>query len=358
MNRLMHNAIAAITVLSLCSCASPQVVQQRFFWPEPPDEPRVEWIGSYSNVADMKLNDGKSWLTAIVGEEPSVSLQRPMSVASDGKGKVYVSESEGSNVLVFDFKAKEINRFGGSDYSEAFEQVNGVYVDAAGNAYASDSRKRKILVVTPENKPLKIIDVSAHTELIGKFAIDNINKHLVLTDIKKHRIVITDMEGKLIKSFGSKGDADGLFNFPNAVAIDKDGSIIVCDSLNARIQRFTSKGEFVSKFGRRGDGPGDFSLIKGVAVDSEGHIYVTDGKDHRLSIFSPKGELLLIIGGQFAQTPGSRTALAGFLVPQGVFIDQNDRIYIVDQLNKRIQIFQYLNERYLSQFPVPVKEVK
>ena len=105
MNRLMHNVIAAITVLSLCSCATPQVVQQRFFWPEPPDEPRVEWIGSYSNVADMKVNEGKSWLSAIVGEEPSVSLQKPMSVASDGKGKVYVSESEGSHVLVFDFKS-------------------------------------------------------------------------------------------------------------------------------------------------------------------------------------------------------------------------------------------------------------
>lgn len=354
MNRLMRMLFLSFTTLLLCSCASSnQIAKPRMFWPSPPETPKFEWIGAYSSVADMRADSRKTIFDMIVGEDASLSVNRPMSVASDGAGKLYVTDVEGAHAYLFDFNAKKIVPFGGKAYETAFDQVNGVAVDAAGNAYVSDSKKRKIFVVNPLNEPFKIIDVSAHIEFIGKFAIDNINSRIVMTDLKKHQIVITDMAGKHIKSFGKRGDSDGDFNLPVAVAIEKDGGIVVADSLNARIQRFTSDGTFVNKMGRRGDGPGDLALIKGVAVDSEGHIYVTDGKDHRISVFSTKGELLMVLGGTFSQTIGTRLAAAGFLVPQGIFIDQNDRIYVADQLNQRIQIFQYLNEKYLASNPLP-----
>ena len=353
MFRLIRMVLLFAAVLLLCSCVSSQpIAKKRMFWPSPPEPPRYEWVGFYSNSADMHEGEVKSWYGSIVGEEVSHTLQRPMSVASDGRGNVYVTDSEGGNAYRFDFNNKRVDKFGGKAYGDSIGQVNGVAVDAAGNAYVSDSRKRKIFVVTPQNEPLKVIDVSASTEFIGKFAIDNTNGHIVLTDLKKHQIVITDMDGKQIRSFGKRGDGAGEFNLPVAVAIEKDGGIVVADSLNARIQRFTSKGDFVSKFGRRGDSPGDLSLIKGVAVDSEGHIYVTDGKDHRVTVFSTKGELLIVLGGIFAQTLGSRLAAGGFLVPQGIFIDQNDRVYVADQLNKRIQVFQYLSDGYLAKYPL------
>lgn len=353
MNRIMSFILLSITAMFLCSCvASQPIVKARMFWPTPPETPKFEWVGFYSNVADMKADDAKSLYDVMIGEDASETLKRPLSVVSDGKGNVYVSDSEGSTVYRFDFNKKAIAKFGGSTYNDSFQQVNGLAVDEAGNVYASDSKKCKIFVVNSKNEAIRVIDVSAHTQLIGKFAIDNVNKRIVITDLRKHQIVITDMDGKLIQSFGKRGDGDGDFNLPIAVAIEKDGGIVVADSLNSRIQRFTSKGVFVNKIGRRGDGPGDLALLKGVAVDSEGNIYVTDGKDHRITIFSPKGELLMVLGGSFAQTLGTRLAAAGFLVPQGIFIDQNDRVYVVDQLNKRIQIFQYLSEGYLARNPL------
>lgn len=353
MNRLLRMFLLSMAALLLCSCAaSSPVVKPRMFWPSPPSEPKFEWVGAYSSEAEMRADDAKSLFDLVIGEEASQALRRPMSVASDGKGKVYVTDAEATAAYVFDFNEKKIVNFGGKEYEKGLTQVNGVSIDAAGNVYVSDSKARKIFVTTPLNEPLKVIDVSAHINFIGRFAIDKINGRIVMPDVKKHQIVITDMNGKHIKSFGRRGDDDGNFNLPIAVAIEKDGGIVVADSLNARIQRFTSNGEFVNKMGRRGDGPGDLALIKGVAVDSGGNIYVTDGKDHRITIFSTKGELLMVLGGAFSQTPGTRLAVGGFLVPQGIFIDQNDRIYVVDQLNKRIQIFQYLNENYLAKYPL------
>lgn len=342
---------AAVT---LCSCASPQsVTRSRLFWPSYPDTPRIEWIGHYSSDKDLIGSTSQGLFGLITGEESDVLLQRPMSVASDGKGKVYVTDGDSLSVYVFDFISKKVSRFGGISYDSVFKHVNGVAVDDVGNAYASDSSQRKIFVVTPQNTPLKVIDVSAHAGGIGRLAIDKRNKHIVIPDVIKHQIVITDLDGNHIQTFGSKGEGDGEFNLPIAVAIEKEGTIVVADAYNARIQRFTSKGVFVGKFGKRGDSIGDFSVIKGVAVDSEDHIYVTDGREHRVTIFSNKGELLTTLGGKYAQREGARSVAGGFLLPQGIFVDQNDRIFIVDQLNRRFQVFQYLNARYLAEFPLP-----
>jgi hypothetical protein len=52
-------------------------------------------------------------------------------------------------------------------------------------------------------------------------------------------------------------------------------------------------------------------------------------------IFNPKDELLLFVGG-FGMEPGA------FRLPSGIFIDSKDRIYVSDQVNQRIQMFQFL----------------
>ena len=36
-----------------------------------------------------------------------------------------------------------------------------------------------------------------------------------------------------------------------------------------------------------------------------------------------------------------------FLFPLGIDIDSTDKIYVVDQMNTRVQVFQYFSEEYL-----------
>jgi hypothetical protein len=45
---------------------------------------------------------------------------------------------------------------------------------------------------------------------------------------------------------------------------------------NHRIQKFSSEGDFISSFGSEGEGDGQFIEPEGVDVDSEGNIYVVD----------------------------------------------------------------------------------
>ncbi|HEY3309658.1 MAG TPA: 6-bladed beta-propeller [Desulfuromonadaceae bacterium] len=343
--------LTIMMLIFICACSSPQVVRKRIFWPIPPNEPRIEWIGLYSTKADLQSGES-SLFNMVVGDDDNFSLNGPLSIASDGMGKVYVTDGETASAYSFDFNKKDVYTLGGNSWLGTIKHVTGVSVDSKGNAYVADSSYRKIYVADKDNNPLKVLDLSAHLKSIGMFAIDKRANRLIIPDLREHKIVVTDLEGKFLFSFGHKGDEKGEFNLPVSVAVEADGTIVVCDSFNARIQRFTPQGVFINLFGKRGDGAGEFAIIKGVAVDSEGHIYVTDGKENRVSVFSTTGENLLVFGGKYAQMSYEVVAAGGFFVPQGIYIDQNDRIYIVDQRNRRFQVFQYLNTDYLSKFPV------
>ena len=53
-----------------------------------------------------------------------------------------------------------------------------------------------------------------------------------------NRVSIFDQTGKYIKSFGKKGDKDGEFNEPYAIAVSDEGYVYVSDTDNNRIQVF------------------------------------------------------------------------------------------------------------------------
>jgi DNA-binding beta-propeller fold protein YncE len=72
-------------------------------------------------------------------------------------------------------------------------------------------------------------------------------------------------------------------------------------------------------------------------VDSEGHIYVSDAAFNNVQIFDQEGRLLLFFG-EFGYRRGQ------FWLPAGLSVDSKDRIYVADQYNKRINIYQYLPE--------------
>ena len=82
--------------------------------------------------------------------------------------------------------------------------------------------------------------------------------------------------GEFLFHFGSRGSGAGQFNGPTGVSVLRDGSIVVCDCLNNRVQLFTSDGIFLSAFGSEGRGEGEFWRPMGVAVDGENRIVVVD----------------------------------------------------------------------------------
>lgn len=112
-----------------------------------------------------------------------------------------------------------------------------------------------------------------------------------------------------------------------------DGSVLVTDSLNSRVQRYTDAGVSLAAWGEAGSGPGQFNMPWGVAVDGGGNVYVSDWRNDRVQKFDAAGV--------WKATFDGRDGGDGFSRPNGLAVDRDKRIYVCDWWNDRVQV---LNE--------------
>jgi hypothetical protein len=85
--------------------------------------------------------------------------------------------------------------------------------------------------------------------------------------------------------------AAGPFNHPTEMIAHPNGDLYVTDGYrNARVHRFTRDGRLVRSWGSPGKGPGEFHLPHSIAFDDEGTLLVADRSNKRIQIFTPDGE--------------------------------------------------------------------
>ena len=113
---------------------------------------------------------------------------------------------------------------------------------------------------------------------------------LLLTLGTSGRASDTGYDGKTVASIARGGPP---FNRPTNLAVAPNGELYVTDGYgNARVHRFSDKGELIGSWGEPGVGPGQFMLPHGIAVHDDGRVFVADRENDRIQIFSPDGEFL------------------------------------------------------------------
>lgn len=336
------------TFLSGCGGPDKQVKKQRYFWPPLPDQPRIEWINKYSSQHDLPKTGFQRFIEGIVGQDTATTLVKPWGVASDGEGLFYVADTQGSAVVVYDLNGKTVLQLGGDQYSGLFKRPIDVDLDNSGNIYVSDSDKKRVFVFTKAQNPLITIGDDEMFHWPAGIVIDRKLNRLYVVDTHLNNVSVFETgTGKHLFSFGKRGTGDGELNFPTDAAVDSKGNIYVTDTMNARVHVFDQEGKFIRKFGHRGDGPTDFKLIKGIAISRDDYVILSDPMGSRLQIFSTEGQSLLTLG---VRSGGG--VIGGFNIPQGLYVDKNDQLFLVDSLNSEVEVFQVINEEWLKKNPI------
>jgi DNA-binding beta-propeller fold protein YncE len=136
---------------------------------------------------------------------------------------------------------------------------------------------------------------------------------------------------------------------PYDTAFSKDGRIFVlnhCDSARKALIRVgicNLDEEYLGEFGKGyGTGDGQFASPVAMAFDSQERLYVTDELNHRITIFDSSGNFL----GKWGAFGVGDGELNG---PAGIAIDTDDYVYVVDQHNHRVQKFS-TDGTYLTQW--------
>jgi DNA-binding beta-propeller fold protein YncE len=302
-------------------------------WPKPPEKPRIKYIGAISTEAD--LNKEVSWTQGLgellFGKKKIGVLVAPYAVAIDQNNRLFVTDTAGAVVHLFDLNTRTYKQFTNlADQEKLLKPVSLTIVD--NWIYVVDSILRKVCVFDKKGEFLFSFGSERFTRPSG-IAYGKNNKTIYVTDTARHSIDAFTGNGMFIRQFGSRGLDPGMFNFPTHLWIDKSGKLYVSDTLNYRIQIFTSEGKFIKMFGQQGDRPGNFAHPCSIAVDGFGNIYVTDRQFENVQIFDPQGHILMAFGQEGTQA-------GQFWLPAGIFIDDHNRIYVADSFNKRIQIFR------------------
>jgi len=165
-----------------------------------------------------------------------------------------------------------------------------------------------------------------------------------------HPVIVFDRDGNFLTSWG-----EGLFQHAHGICISPDGSIYCTDDQLHVVYKFTPEGKLLMTLGNKGQ-PSDtgyvsecfdffwslttitrsgppFNCPTGVFVSSSSEIYVSDGYGNaRVHKFTPDGAHLFSWG-----EPGS--APGQFRLPHFVWVDKQDRVWVTDRENSRIQIF-------------------
>ena len=156
--------------------------------------------------------------------------------------------------------------------------------------------------------------------------------------------------GTGVRGFSGDGGpaTDALLSSPTAIVFDSEGNLYIADTGNNRIRRVGRDGIIttVAGTGRRGyggdGGPAALALLNspaGIAVGFGDSVFVADTGNNRVRMISADGTISTVAGtGEPGYAGDGGVASQAVLnSPQGLAVDAEDNLYIVDSFNNRVR---------------------
>ncbi len=307
-----------------------------YVWPPPPDEARIQLIDILDERSDVEAES--KFKKALIGagpQSPYDRLKKPHGVAIDPQGRILVTDTELQALIRFDRDKRRMDVFGTTGPSRLGIPL-GVEVTDDGRIFVASSANREIVAYNDGGDVIGVYGREGQLQNPTDVALHPNGKTLFVADSKAHEIVVFDLTtGKRSFAFGQRGEDEGEFNFPTALAFGPEGDLLVVDQMNSRVQLLSEEGEYMDSFGDLGVGFGNFVRPKDIAVTADGLIMVTDAAFNNIQIFDIDFRLLTFVG-TGGRSPGEFQIAAGIAARGPDFA-------VIDQLNHRVQLFRFLS---------------
>jgi ABC-type Fe3+ transport system permease subunit/DNA-binding beta-propeller fold protein YncE len=219
------------------------------------------------------------------------------------------------------------------------------------------NKPRSVAVDAQDN--LYVVDMTGRVQKFSSNGVFLLSWQMPQTDLGKPKGLCRDREGniivvephyqrvnhfttagKLVAQWGRRGTNDGQLIMPRAVAVNSSNEAFVSEYGQVeRVQRFRlpapgqgAPPEFLGSFGHPGNAPGEFNRPEGLCVDAQDRVYVADSCNHRIQIFARDGKFLRAYG-----KPGSGRGELSY--PYDICVDSAGRQYVCEFGNGRVQVF-------------------
>jgi sugar lactone lactonase YvrE len=284
---------------------------------------RVRRVDAATGIITTVAGTGSGGYSGDDGPATQAQLSSPRGVAVDGIGNLYIADSANHRIrkvdtsgIITTIAGTGIPGFNPQDSIATTAQLSlpyGVAPDGLGNVYIADTSNAAIRMVDPAG-------------------------------------VIHTIAGN--GSYGYTGDngpaALAQLADPYGLALDRDGNLLIADSLNNVIRRISAATGTITTVagtsaGFAGDGgpatSAKLNVPGGVAVDAAGDIYICDSGNSRVRRVDAGGTITTIAGGSATGFAGDGGPAADSLLhsPRGIASDERGNVYIADTSNQRIR---------------------
>ena len=157
-------------------------------------------------------------------------------------------------------------------------------------------------------------------------------------------IHVYDKSGNKKTTIGSMGSGELQFNMPYGIDINGD-IVYVCECYGCRIHMLTAKGEFIGTFGEKGSDIGQFRYPYDVKISPDDKIYVSDTYNDRVQVFNSDWTISRVIDGRVSGD-------GSFTQPRGIAFDLMGNVHVTNGSSIRVAVFtpsgqfKKLNQKY------------
>ena len=203
----------------------------------------------------------------------------PAGVACDASGNMIVVEKGKNRVVVLSPAGTILHAFGRHGREQGlFRGPHGVSVDARSRIIVTDTINCRVQVFDHEGNYLFMFGDQGPGKLnYPCYAIFHEGRFYV-ADTDNDRVKVFDTRGTFLRTFGD------TFSAPSGIAVYKNKYLLVCDYSNDCVKVFSLEGRMLSKFGASGEGTDQFIGPEAVAVTRQGKIVVSDKLNCRIQI--------------------------------------------------------------------------
>ena len=143
----------------------------------------------------------------------------------------------------------------------------------------------------------------------------------------EHCIHVYDKSGNRKATISSRGTGELQFKYPHGIDIS-NGVVYVAEHYGHRIHMLTTGGEFIDTFGKEGSAIGQFKYPYDVKISPDGRVYVADELNYRVQVFNPDWTISHVISVQ-----------DGLSCPKAIALDQSGDIHVTADNPSSVTVF-------------------
>ncbi|HOY67264.1 MAG TPA: tetratricopeptide repeat protein [Candidatus Ozemobacteraceae bacterium] len=234
---------------------------------------------------------------------PGPRLDKPVGLALDGKGHLFVAGSGTGHIWVLRLSDGAllgvIGRFG--RLQGQFDTPLDIDVRADGWLAVADSGNRRVQIFDANRKFVREIHYKEETKKkeLRSLAPRGVcwlpTGHLAVSYPSFHQIVCWNTNGAVVWRYGAQGNAKGELNEPSYIVPGPSNHLFIADSRNHRFVEITNNGMYVKNYPvGRGSAPGRLFWPRGMALTSEDTLIISDQGNSRVQFFQPSRAAMIL----------------------------------------------------------------